>query len=187
MKYCQNCGKQISSEAKFCEFCGGQQSSITTATQKWESQPNNTVRKIHCPKCKSYNIGPILDGQDTEGFSLHNIFASSLFSGFTMLGGFSSKTKNNYEWLCMDCGKHFPNVETLFEKARAAADVPTVAKVFCVLAVIAVVGFAFTAAWIRAGVFTVAAVLFFIISKLAVRRYEQLLETAQYWEYMCFE
>ena len=187
MKYCQNCGKQISSEAKFCEFCGAQQKSVATATQKPESQQYNATRKMHCPKCKSYNIGPILDSQDTEGVSLHNTFSSSPFSGFTTLGGFSSKTTNNYEWLCMDCGKHFPNAETLFEKAGAAAGVPKVAKFFCILAVIVAVGAAFTESWIHTIIFAVAAILFFIISKLAAHRYEELLETAHYWEYMCFE
>lgn len=46
---CPNCGAEIKTNAKFCEFCG---SSITTQMRREQEQLN----KAGCPKCRSSNI-----------------------------------------------------------------------------------------------------------------------------------
>lgn len=187
MKYCQNCGKQISNEAKYCEFCGGLQNSANNSIEEYEGQNNPAIIKMHCPKCKSYHIGPILESQSTEGLSFHSISDTGFLPGLTMLGRFSSKTQNNYEWLCQDCGKHFPNVETLFEKASSASRVPAIAYIFFIAALVIALVSVLMTSWINAIISSVAAILFFIISKLAIRKHAQLLQEAKYWKSLCFD
>lgn len=50
--YCQYCGTQNSSSAKFCQKCGKPISHIAEPEQK----PNPIT--LHCPECNSYNIAP---------------------------------------------------------------------------------------------------------------------------------
>lgn len=187
MKYCQNCGNQIRAEAKYCEFCGNPQNFANSAMVENENSRKAPVRKMHCPKCRSYHIGPILESQSTEGFSVHNIFDSALFSGLTMLGGFSSKTKNNYEWLCGDCGKHFPNVETLMDRANAAAQVPKIAFLFFLVSALIAFGSLITASWIYMIIASISAVLYIILWRCAIKSHQQKLQTALYWESLCFD
>lgn len=125
MRYCQECGKEIPDEAKYCNFCGHRQTAMETQNDAEHSKiPEIDAAKLiadpplqlHCPKCRSTNLQALLKGQDTIGEALFTAPNNGI--GFA---GFGSKTTHHYEWLCKNCGIRFPRIEELESKVHDLA------------------------------------------------------------------
>ena len=99
MNFCKNCGAPVERSARFCSNCGH---SITAPV---ESSHSVTAPHFHCPNCKSNNIVSSLSHQESSGGAIHTF----LDSGIGFSSGDSSTTYH-YEWICQNCGLHFPDV-----------------------------------------------------------------------------
>lgn len=125
MKYCQSCGKQIEDGAKFCVNCGSNQSAVQ---QSAAIHRNTGGHRLHCPKCKSNRLSPIVETTATGGTAVH--------TPITRRTGFTTYTANsvhrNY-WLCQDCGHKFRNLENLKEELTRETKQMKVGLVFSVL------------------------------------------------------
>ena len=143
MRYCQECGKTIPEDAKFCSYCGHKQTVTETelnAEIRDAFQVNalktedETHMQLHCPKCRSTNIQVLLKGQETLGEALFTAPNHGL--GFA---GFGAKTTHHYEWLCNNCGIRFPRIEELEKRVSDLAAAIVLSKWLMVIFLIATV------------------------------------------------
>ena len=141
MKYCQECGKTIPKDSKYCNFCGHKQMVCETNEAIVTQDPPefDTVKavldthlQLHCPKCRSTKLQAILKDQETHGNAVFTALNQGL--GFT---GFGAKTTHHYEWLCQNCGIRFPRIEDIEKKVHDIATAIVLAKWMMILSLIA--------------------------------------------------
>lgn len=70
--------------------------------------PSATVGHLHCPRCKSEQITPIVESSVDGALTSHS--SNGRFSSTTM-----SNTHRNY-WMCSNCGTKFRNIQNLEEE-----------------------------------------------------------------------
>ena len=127
---CPNCKVVLRENAKYCEYCGKKQ----IVGQYSYSRQIGNQNQLHCPMCKSPNIVHIISGQSSDGTGA----AIGLNSGF-MIGGFNSKTTNEYAWLCKNCGITFERIGELDKKLSYYKAVQGMAIFCAIVAIIATV------------------------------------------------
>lgn len=99
--FCNKCGKEISDDSAFCQFCGNSFSSNKVPTN---------ITGIYCPKCGSKNLESTVEN-DVHGGG-YNFLSGCLFGWlFGTLGYFCGerkvKTTIRTNFLCMDCSHRF--------------------------------------------------------------------------------
>lgn len=113
MKYCQNCGKQIEDGAKLCIHCGSSQGSGS------QTAPQSFVpggKQLHCPKCKSVQLSPIVETDVQGGFAFNRSVGRKWGASAVDL----KSTHRNY-WMCGQCGHKFRNIDSLEEEIAVQA------------------------------------------------------------------
>ncbi len=114
--FCNRCGKEVSDDATFCQFCGIKFSSGNVITN---------MTGTYCPKCGSKNVNSTVEN-DTYGGG-YNFFKGCLL-GLLIgpLGYFCGerkiKTTTRTYMLCMDCSHKFREANDLAnEKSKQSA------------------------------------------------------------------
>ncbi len=103
MIFCKKCGAQIADDSEFCPHCGTSQDAQTTPTaQGWN-------RKMHCPRCKSRAISPVVETVGSNGGAYQ--LSGRVTTGY-------SQNINQTSWLCKDCGTKFRNIDELEKEAQ---------------------------------------------------------------------
>lgn len=104
MRYCPNCGSQISEETKYCPDCGTAQNKHQTV------QRNTNVRKrLHCPNCRSTTLTPVIESAGSIG-SVGRISRNTAITGTSI--------ENKSFWMCQECGHKFRNLEDLIQENK---------------------------------------------------------------------
>lgn len=108
--FCSKCGKEISNDAVFCQFCGNEFSSSKTTGNK---------DGVCCPKCGSKNLNSTVEN-DTHGGG-YNFLTGCLFGWIIgPLGYFCGerkiKTTIRTNFLCMDCSHKFREANEFSEE-----------------------------------------------------------------------
>lgn len=106
MRYCQNCGKELNEGAQFCSHCG-QNTHTVSHTEHQKSRGN----RIHCPRCKSMQLSPVVETQTTGGTAVHTPLTRK-----TSMTTYSSHSIHRNYWMCQSCGHKFRNLENLQEE-----------------------------------------------------------------------
>lgn len=104
MRYCSNCGAQLTEDTKFCPQCGAEQGGQATVQQRAGGQ-----KRLHCPKCKSTVLIPIIENTGSVGL------AGPMTRNTAMVG---TTANNKNFWMCQHCGHKFRNLEDLIEEHR---------------------------------------------------------------------
>lgn len=110
MRFCPNCGTELTAGTLFCSNCGQALQSATSIPQN--STPRNSKR-IHCPECKSNDISPIVETEISGGTALNHSFSKRNSVSAIQL----NNTHRNY-WMCSSCGCKFRNLQNLEEEIK---------------------------------------------------------------------
>lgn len=143
MSFCSNCGSKLEEGAHFCSNCGqGRQNEVSAVKRTGDSGG----RRLHCPKCHSTSLSPVVETEITGGTSLnHSISRRNSVSAMQF-----NNTHRNY-WMCSECGNKFRNLQNLEEeiaklrKAVTSAIAGLLLIAVVILLNIIVVGFNFLA------------------------------------------
>ena len=102
MKFCTNCGNQLSDQANFCDKCGSPVSNAQTppptpVAEKKESRKQVFEGDIHkCPNCGTVLTSGIIKCPGC-GFELRNIKASNAITDFSnKLNSISKQQKASF-------------------------------------------------------------------------------------------
>lgn len=110
MRFCPNCGTELSEGTLFCSNCGHNLQVAVPVHKK--SNPRNS-RRMHCPECKSSDISPIVETEISGGTSFNHSFSKRNSVSAMQF----NNTHRNY-WMCSNCGSKFRNLQNLEEEIK---------------------------------------------------------------------
>ena len=183
MKYCQECGKPVGENAKYCPSCGTLLDSVEIErTPKDITEQLDGTKKLHCPKCRSRNIVPTIEKQTTQGTAL---FGKSVMG--LGLATMSAETATEYDWLCKDCGIRFPNIASYDKKIVSYGAAQMLSKWVGILIGLITIHFAATGIWKM--VLIMLGVEAFLVGAFYYARFmrNKLIEERYAYEKACFE
>ena len=105
--FCNKCGKEVSNDVEYCQFCGNNLSVVTLG------------KEVHCPKCGSKNLSSTVEN-DTHGGG-YNFIKGCLFGWIIgplgyLCGAKKVKTTIRTHFLCMDCSHKFREANEFSEE-----------------------------------------------------------------------
>lgn len=106
MRFCPNCGSQVTEETKFCPICGTPQNS-----QQSVHRTTGTRKRLHCPNCRSVNLTPVIESTSTIG-SVGRVSKNVALTG--------TNVNNKSFWMCQECGHKFRNLEDMIQENKRA-------------------------------------------------------------------
>jgi len=177
MSYCQNCGNEIGEGAQFCSRCGKSQSTVTSTGHQVPK-----VKGLHCPKCRSTALSPIVETEISGGYSLnHSVTRKTGVSAFDF-----KNTHRNY-WMCGSCGHKFRNIQNLDEEiAVYEKGIRSIIATSIFFAILFLIPFLFggSVSFFGIIVLTVAMVFFYFLFK---RKIDTLEGEKNYLQEHCFD
>lgn len=107
MSYCRHCGTEISDDTRFCPNCG-QSQQLSSASAPARQSRSSTGKRLHCPKCRSNSISPVVETDISGGMAM-----SHAFSRRNSVSALKFNNVHRNYWMCSDCGHKFRNLQNL--------------------------------------------------------------------------
>lgn len=124
MKYCSSCGNQIDNNIDFCPHCGNRQS--VSAPTSHTASPRG--KRLHCPKCKEYQLSPIVETDVKSGFAINNAAGKN-----TSFSSMNFKSIHRDYWMCQCCGNKFRNIQNLESEIAMVTKSMKPCMIFCII------------------------------------------------------
>lgn len=120
MRYCPNCGSQITEGTRFCANCGTEQN-----RQQSVQRNTGTKKRLHCPNCRGTALLPVTESSGSIG-SVGRLSRNTAIVG--------SDSINKSYWMCQECGHKFRNLEDLErEQKRVNKAMKILIPIICIM------------------------------------------------------